>query len=110
MRGRRTVHSEDLRAPTKLGIFTRWTTCGEPGRAGVRQPRSCGLRDDEVRLTVARARPRSGGTRHLVHARLPGLRSCMAEGYAPGVTTSTICGIIFPVMRSHEILMLVTRP
>ncbi len=31
-------------------------------------------------------------------------------GYAPGVTTSTICGIILPVIRSHEILMLVTRP
>jgi hypothetical protein len=34
----------------------------------------------------------------------------VAEGYVPGVTTSTICGIIFPVMRSHEILVFVTRP
>jgi len=47
--------------------------------------------------------------------RLPALRflrspRCASDGYAPGVTTSTACGIIFPAIRSHEILMFVTCP
>src|SRR5687767_8628913 len=90
--------------------------CGGEARRSAQTPalissasRSMSSEASQPRLTDAPSREKRSRALDASPTPLPDLQVGL-RGYAPGVTTSTICGIIFPVMRSHEILMLVTRP